>query len=105
MVLTVEVDPQAIEEAAAARDWYAARSPAAAEAFASEIAQGFTVIGEQPQMYPTYLRDTRRYLLKKFPYLIVFRQHNDRIQVLAIAHGSRGPRFWRERLAPSSGSH
>ena len=98
MALPVEVDPLATEEAAEAFDWYTVRSPAAADAFAAEIGQGFTAIGEHPERYPAFRPGTQRYLLKKFPYLIVFRQHVDRIQVLAIAHGSRGPQYWRVRL-------
>ena len=40
----------------------------------------------------------RRLLLRRFPYAIVYVELDDEIRVLAIAHTSREPGFWRERL-------
>jgi hypothetical protein len=37
-------------------------------------------------------------LLKKFPYLVVFREYPDHLFIVAVAHGHRRPGYWRKRL-------
>jgi hypothetical protein len=37
-------------------------------------------------------------LVKRHPYLVVYALRGDEIIVLAIAHTSREPGYWRERL-------
>lgn len=56
-----------------------------------------TTIGESPDRWPAYLVETRRYLLKRFPFLVVYRQRDGAIQVIAVAHGCRRPGYWRDR--------
>ena len=42
--------------------------------------------------------DGHRYLqLRRFPFLIIFRVIRDGITVIAVAHTSRSPDFWRGR--------
>ena len=38
-------------------------------------------------------------LVKRFPYRIVFVEDPDEIRVLAVAHKSRRPGYWRSRLS------
>ncbi|MBP88756.1 MAG: hypothetical protein CMJ64_18930 [Planctomycetaceae bacterium] len=47
---------------------------------------------------PTYLHGTRRYLLERFPYFVVYRETEEKLQVIAIAHGKRKPGYWRRRV-------
>jgi hypothetical protein len=37
-------------------------------------------------------------VLRKFPFSIVYTIVRDSIYVVAIAHGSRGPEYWRPRI-------
>jgi len=67
------VHPEAIAEARAARQWYEARNAEAAA---------------------PYLADTRRYLLRRFPFFVVFREVDDRVQIVAVAHARRRPGYW-----------
>lgn len=41
-----------------------------------------------------YLADTRRYLLRRFPFFVVFREVADRVQIVAVAHARRRPGYW-----------
>jgi plasmid stabilization system protein ParE len=93
----VEFHPRALEEARAAYQWYMARSTAAASAFLSEIDLALARIAEAPDRWPAYMRGTRRYLLRRFPYSVVFRETADKIQVIAVAHGRRRPGYWKNR--------
>ncbi len=88
------VHPEAIAEARAAREWYQARNPEAADAFMAELDLAIERIEEAPRQWPPYLGKTRRYLLRRFPFFVVFREANDRVQVLAVAHARRRPGYW-----------
>jgi len=89
--------PEAIKEARAAREWYSARNAETAEAFTAELDTAIHMIDEAPRRWPRYLGETRRYLLRRFPFFVVFREANDRIEVLAIAHARRQPGYWLRR--------
>jgi toxin ParE1/3/4 len=94
---SVEFHPEAIAEAVAAREWYQVRSQVAADAFVAEINHAFQRITEDPSRWPKHFSGTRRYLLHKFPFSIVYREVDTVIQIVAIAHGRRRPRYWKER--------
>jgi plasmid stabilization system protein ParE len=94
----VEFHPEAITEARAARQWYANRSVSAADAFMAELDTAVERICTSPLICPVYLHGTRRYLFKRFPYLVVFREINERIQIIAVAHGRRRPGYWKRRV-------
>ena len=95
--LAIEIHPEAVAEARAARKWYEARSLDAAEAFLTELDVGIESIRTAPELYPPYLHGTRRYLLRRFPYLIAYRVVSETVQVVAIAHARRRPGYWRAR--------
>jgi plasmid stabilization system protein ParE len=75
--LPLEFHPDARVDALDAFDWYAERSRQAAAAFQEEL----------------------RYLLKRYPFIIVYRIAADRIEIVAVAHGKRRPGYWRRRLS------
>lgn len=80
---------EAIAEARAARQWYEERSPAAAEAFLQELDHAIAQIEEFPEGWPPYMVGTRRYILRRFPYSVVYRRRDAAIQVLACAPWNR----------------
>jgi toxin ParE1/3/4 len=96
--LPIDVYPEARLEADAALDHYRERSPRAAEAFFLELQQARTAIQDSPELWATYLHGTRRYLLKRFPFVVVYRVTERRIEVIAVAHGRRKPGYWKVRL-------
>jgi len=96
--LPLEFHPEARLEALDAYEWYFERSPQAAEAFQAELEKAGRAIQEAPERYEVYLHGTRRYLMKRYPYLVVFRPTADHIEILAVAHGRRRPGYWKKRL-------
>lgn len=93
----LEFHPKAVEEAQAARAWYEFHSPEAARAFVAELEGAVDRIREGPNRWPTFLHGTRRYLLRRFPYIVVYREASSVIQVVAVAHASRRPGYWKRR--------
>lgn len=96
--LPVYVHPEAVAEAQAATQWYRQRSPLAADAFLVEIDRAIEKIAENPGIWPRYVASTQRFLLKRFPFSVVFRLTPNRVEVVAIAHGRRKPGYWKGRL-------
>ena len=71
---SVRIHPAALEEAEAAAEWYRQRSPRAAAMFLDELDRAIERIADQPAQFPQYSFGARRILLRRFPYLIIFRE-------------------------------
>ena len=95
----VEYFPQARRELEDALDWYLERSGTAAEAFLQEVDRAVGVIGSAPGIWRRFEAGTRRYILRTFPYSIIYREIDGGIEVVAVAHHKRRPRYWRDRLS------
>lgn len=65
--------------------------------FALEVKETFLRICRFPEAWSKISERTRRCLLKRFPYAILYRFKEDRILVVAIMHMSRDPKKWQER--------
>lgn len=94
----IQFHPEARAEAIEAIDRYRERSPAAAAAFLDEIEIAREAIQDFPETWSKYIHGTRRYLLRRFPFVIVYRVTEERIEIIAVAHGHRKPGYWAERL-------
>jgi len=103
MTKTVRLDDEAVEELEAGALWYETRREDLGVEFISAVREGFLRIASAPQTWP-YVPDVpemlgvRRMLLRRFPYAIVYVELEAEIRVLALAHTSREPGFWRSRL-------
>ena len=38
-------------------------------------------------------------MLRKYPYLVLYHELDDEVEVIAIAHTSRRPGYWEDRLS------
>jgi plasmid stabilization system protein ParE len=94
----VQFHPEAIAEARAAAQWYRERNTSAADAFLSELNRAVEKISETPEMRHLYAGGTRRLLLRRFPFSVIYREVSGNIEVVAIAHGRRKPGYWKTRL-------
>jgi len=92
------LDPEAVVEAEAARDWYAERNPQAAEGFATELEAAVQAIMEAPERWSKYVAGTRRFLLHRYPFYLVYRVRVSTIELIAVAHARRRPGYWLARL-------
>ena len=99
----IRVHPEAQLEAEAAVEWYGQRTPHAAGRLVVELRSALERIQQSPNQFPKLAFQTRRMVLGRFPYLVVFRETQTEIEIVAVAHGRRRPGYWRERL--SSASH
>jgi len=96
---TLEFLDEALAEAEEAARWYAERDASAAFGFSDELIGAVTQIERAPHAWPPYEHSTRRFLLRRFPFSVVYWVDNNRIVILAVAHTSRRPDYWRNRLS------
>ena len=94
----VEFHPEAAAEFDAAVDWYRENSEQAAEDFLREVDDAIGSVAANPLMWGDYLHGTRRYVLRHFPYLVVYLLDEARVIIVAIAHGRRRPGYWSKRV-------
>jgi plasmid stabilization system protein ParE len=93
----VDVHPLAADEAEAAERWYHERNETAATRFRLELDRAVALIAERPEAAPPYAVNTRRFLLRRFPFFVVYRVFSQRVQVVAVAHARRRPNYWIQR--------
>ena len=98
--LPLFLHPDARMDALDAYDWYCQRSQQAANAFQEELREGGRAIEHSPELWPRYLSGTRRSVMKRFPFVVVYRVTRERIEIVAVAHGRRKPGYWKRRLKP-----
>jgi toxin ParE1/3/4 len=90
--------PESKRDSREAVDWYRTHSRLAALDFADELKSALSCLRKGPNACSPYLHGTRRMLLDRFPFFVVFRERPREIQVIAIAHAKRRPGYWAKRL-------
>ena len=88
----------ALADVEAAQRWYAERSPRTGALFAREIDRGVAQIAASPASWPQVSPRLRRYVVRRFPYLMLFRVDADgAVLIAAVAHQRQSPALWRQR--------
>ncbi|MBI2808317.1 MAG: type II toxin-antitoxin system RelE/ParE family toxin [Planctomycetes bacterium] len=88
----------AAKEARKAWLWYRKRSTRAGGRFQQTLEHAVDQIREQPESWPEYQHGTQFVRLKRFPYIVVFRELDTEVQIVAVAHAHRRPGYWKRRL-------
>ena len=95
--LPVIVRDAALDDIREAVDWYEKQSPGLGSEFVRCLDTCLSIVGRHPEMFPEVHRQSRMALVRRFPYLIIYRITPDFISVIAVMHGSRQPRRWKGR--------
>ena len=96
-MIAVRFHPAADLELLQATAWYVERSDTAAAGFVREIEHALSRIGETPDRYPLTRFGRRRFVLLNYPYDVVYRVTRAAVEIIAVAHHSRRPGYWRSR--------
>jgi plasmid stabilization system protein ParE len=94
----LQIHHEAQAEAKGAFDRYWDRSRFAAMGFDAELRAAYESLQKSPYICPPFLHGTRRVILRRYPFSVVFRELLHEIQVVAIAHARRKPGYWAKRL-------
>jgi toxin ParE1/3/4 len=93
----LEFHPDARAESRTSLDWYRQRSVRAGEAFLSELDRAIETILNAPQRWPIDEDGFRNYRLHRFPFVVVYSDKPATLQIIAVAHASRNPGYWKYR--------
>jgi plasmid stabilization system protein ParE len=86
------------KEFSAAVRWYEEQRPGLGGEFFDAVIHATSLIQAQPEIgTPSADGRTRRVLVQRFPYQVVYRFTADEIVIVAIAHLKRRPGYWRKR--------
>ena len=102
--MTVGFHPAAEEEFRAAASYYESRMTGLGEEFIAEVERTCTLLEEypdlgprldpvQPRLDPVH----RRHALRRFPFSLIYRVDSTELRIVAVAHESRRPSYWRPR--------
>ncbi len=97
MSLSVVLRPEASQDAQEARDHLDALRAGLGQAFLERPNEVLARIGAMPEMYGVAWRNVRAARLRQFTYVVYYRVHDDRVEVLAVMHGSRDASAWQAR--------
>lgn len=87
----------AIADVKSAVAWYQERSLKAAADFVGELNRATETIRQAPERWPVEENGTRRFLLWRFPFTLIYSEEASVITIWAVAHGSRRPDYWARR--------
>jgi plasmid stabilization system protein ParE len=98
--------PRFLDEATAELDeatfWYERRRAGLGGDFYKAVEDAIAEIIATPDRFPFYEGDRstgrhRRFLLKRFPYFVVYEILSEELLIVSISHSSRMPGYWRGR--------
>lgn len=95
--------PDALEEQHDAAAFYESREPNLGDRFVEAVEQSITAISTHPEIGPRTPFQVGRWvlrqrLLRTFPFHLIYSVRPTGIRIEAVAHTSRAPGYWRERL-------
>jgi hypothetical protein len=99
----IRIHDEAAIEGETAASWYEQKRPGLGLEFQEAVDAALDLL--QDELIPSTplpgaagKRGMRRFILTRFPYDVVFIEVKDHVHVIAIAHHSKRPGFWRKRL-------
>lgn len=96
MKRALRIRPEAERDLAEGLAWYEKRQSDLGREFVLAVEAALETIERYPESHPRVHGDTRRALLRRFPYGVFYLIEPDRIIVLAVMHASRDPRRWQQ---------
>jgi toxin ParE1/3/4 len=95
--MQILVRPAAAADIEDAFLWYEQQRPGLGAEFLQVVDRTLSAIATNPLIHATIHRDTRRALLRRFPYGVYYRVYPEGIVIVACMHGRRDPKRWESR--------
>jgi plasmid stabilization system protein ParE len=89
----------ALEEASDAASYYEDASVGLGSEFLNELDKTIGQIRKFPKIGALLGRRVRRFPISRFPFDVIYYLSNNKIVIIAVAHQSRRPGYWRDRIA------
>jgi plasmid stabilization system protein ParE len=79
-------------------EYYYKENPNIAKSFFNRINLSLENLKENPTIFPDVYKGLRKYVVKKFPFVIYYQIEGTVVKVVAIFHTSRNPKIWNDCL-------
>ncbi len=96
--MNYEFHPEAEQELCEAASRYESEVSELGLRFVDEVERVIRLLLEQPQLGSRLDDELRHFVLRRFPFSVVYAVVSDVVYVVAVAHGSRVPGYWRPRV-------
>lgn len=96
--MNYEFHPEAERELDESMCRYEWDVPGLGRRFADEVERAVEVLLEHPDIGARVDDDLRHLVLRKFPFSVVYGTAPGLVYIVAIAHSSREPGYWRSRV-------
>jgi plasmid stabilization system protein ParE len=83
----------------AAMEFYDSEAPEISDRFQQAVDDIIQRIEDNPRQFAPSSHKARRAVVRRFPYLVIFREHADDCYVVAVFHTSRDPGVWQARMS------
>jgi toxin ParE1/3/4 len=97
-VKPIIIDAEAENELSDSVAFYESRELGLGLEFESAAREAVQAIQAEPNRFPLQTGGTRRFVMERFPFIIHYADLPSTIWILAFAHTSRKPGYWRRRL-------
>ncbi|HZR45920.1 MAG TPA: type II toxin-antitoxin system RelE/ParE family toxin [Candidatus Manganitrophaceae bacterium] len=97
MKYAVIIRPEAENDLAEAFSWYEEQRRGLGHDFLLQVDAGLRFLERNPESHPPEYQETRKHLIKKFPYKIIYLVKDGKIIVLAFFHAKRNPKTLKKR--------
>ena len=96
-MIEITILDEAERELVEAISYYESKGPGLGLDFLSEVQSGLATVRNLPTLWPLRKDGTRRYLVHRFPYLVIYIYQENHIWAIVFAHCKRKPGYWKER--------
>jgi plasmid stabilization system protein ParE len=96
--LPIRFLPEARDEFDAAADWYEQQRAGLGVDFVTRVREVLQGIAANPQMYGTVYQDVPKAVVRRFPYLVLYREDQGEVIVISVFHTSRDPSNCQSRV-------
>lgn len=100
MTRAIRTSEPASDELTEAVRWYETRRPGLGGELLDAVAETLTLIEAHPEIGSLSRTDprTRRLLVPRFPFQVVYHLEPAEIVIVAVAHLKRRPGYWKKRI-------
>jgi len=92
------VRTEAEEDLKGAFSWYEDNRTGLGYDFLLHVDAGLNFIMRNPEIHPIEYKGTRKHLINRFPYKIIYLIEGEKLIVLAVLHGKRSPDLIKKRI-------
>ncbi len=99
--IILDYHPEAIDELINAAQFYESNQINLGHKFLDTVDAALETIKKNPLLWPSDKLERRKCRVRKFPYVLIYKLRGKFIHILAVAHTSRKPNYWKKRIVNS----